>query len=553
MAALVVFLLTLFILFIALLVKLFLDTIDCYMVNPRRIRKIMAQQGVCGPKPAGVTGNMKEMCSLTSKSTAKDMDSIHHDIVGRLLPHYVTWSKSYGKRFIYWHGIEPRMCLTETELIKELMTKHHLVTGKSWLQQQGSKHFIGRGLLMANGQDWYHQRHIAAPAFMGDKLKVINNNNNMNSDMGFDFVFGVLIIFKMVGFSGIMEKQSYSGHMVECTKQMLKSLENAVESGKTEFEIGEYMARLTADIIAKTEFASSYEKGKQIFHLLTSLQHLCAEASRHLCFPGSRFLPTKYNRDIKSLKMEVDRLLLEIIQSRRDCVEIGRSSSYGNDLLGMLLNEMEKKRSDGFSINQQMVMDELKTFFFAGHETTSLLLTWTVMLLASNPTWQDKVRAEIKHVCNGGVPSVDQLPKLTLLNMVINESLRLYPPATVLPRMAFEDIKLGDLFIPKGISIWIPVLAIHHSEELWGKDANEFNPERFSRPYASSRHFMPFAAGPRNCIGQSFAIMEAKIILAMLISKFSFNISESYRHAPIVVMTIKPKYGVQVYLKPLDP
>ncbi|OMO80183.1 Cytochrome P450 [Corchorus capsularis] len=222
MAALVVFLLTLFFLFIALLVKLFLDTIDCYMVNPRRIRKIMAQQGVRGPKPAGVTGNMKEMCSLISKSTAKDMDSIHHDIVGRLLPHYVTWSKSYGKRFIYWHGIEPRMCLTETELIKELMTKHHLVTGKSWLQQQGSKHFIGRG------------------------------------------------------------------HMVECTKQMLKSLENAVESGKTEFEIGEYMARLTADIIAKTEFASSYEKGKQIFHLLTSLQHLCAEASRHLCFPGSR-------------------------------------------------------------------------------------------------------------------------------------------------------------------------------------------------------------------------------------------------------------------------
>ena len=139
------------------------------------------------------------------------------------------------------------------------------------------------------------------------------------------------------------------------------------------------------------------------------------------------------------------------------------------------------------------------------------------------------------------------------LNMVINESLRLYPPASVLPRMAFEDIELGDLHIPKGLSIWIPVLAIHHSEEIWGKDVNEFNPNRFaSKSFSPGRHFMPFAAGPRNCVGQSFALMEAKIILAMLISKFKFTISDSYRHAPIIVLTIKPKYGVQVCLKPLE-
>lgn len=80
-----------------------------------------------------------------------------------------------GKRFIYWNGSEPRMCLTETELIKELLSKYSTLSGKSWLQQQGSKHFIGKGLLMANGDDWYHQRHIVAPAFTGDKLKVIIN------------------------------------------------------------------------------------------------------------------------------------------------------------------------------------------------------------------------------------------------------------------------------------------------------------------------------------------------------------------------------------------
>ncbi|XP_065871653.1 cytokinin hydroxylase-like [Euphorbia lathyris] len=504
------------IILVSIFAKIAYDAISYYFLTPKRIMKIMEKQGVGGPKPRLFTGNILDVSSLLSVSTSKDMDKIDHDIVDRLLPHYVLWSKQFGKRFIYWSGIEPRMCLTETELIKELLTKYSSKTGKSWLQQQGSKHFTGRGLLMANGDNWYHQRRIVSPAFMGDKLK------------------------------------SFAGHMVECTKMMIESLEKAVESGQSEFEISEYMTHLTADIISRTEFDSSYEKGKKIFHLLTLLQSLAAQSTRHLCLPGSRFFPSKYNRKIKSVKKEVERLLMEIIESRKDCVKIDKSSSYGNDLLGMLLNEMQKNNQ---SLNLQLIMDECKTFFFAGHETTALLLTWTIMLLATNPTWQQKVRDELNQVCSGQTPSLDHLSKLTVLTMVINETLRLYPPATVLPRMAFEDIKLGDLLIPKGLSIWIPVIAIHHSEELWGKDVNEFNPDRFASKttFAQGRHFLPFAAGPRNCVGQSFAMMEAKIILAMLISKFSFNISDNYRHAPTLVLTIKPKYGVQVYLTPLNP
>lgn len=113
---------------------------------------------------------------------------------------------------------------------------------------------------------------------------------------------------------------------------------------------------------------------------------------------------------------------MEIIQSRKDCVEIGRSSSHGNDLLGMLLNEMQKqKKGKELSLNLQLIMDECKTFFFAGHETTALLLTWTVMLLASNPSWQEKVRAEIKQKCNGEVPSADHLHKLELVRRILFE------------------------------------------------------------------------------------------------------------------------------------
>ncbi|KAK7271787.1 hypothetical protein RJT34_27975 [Clitoria ternatea] len=512
--AVVILITTFLVILLTLLLKVAYDTISCYFLNPIRIRKIMEKQGVYGPKPRFLTGNIIDMASLVSSAVSQDMKSINHDIVARLLPHFVAWSNQYGKRFLYWNGIEPRLCLTDTGLIKEFLSKRSLISGKSWQQQQGSKHFIGRGLLMANGKDWHHQRHIVAPAFMGDKLK------------------------------------GYGGHMVECTKEMVESLENVVKCGVSEVEIGEYLTNLTADIISRTEFGTSYEKGKQIFHLLTQLQARCAQATRHFWFPGSRFFPNTYNREIKCMKMEVERLLMEIIQSRKDCVEMERSNSYGSDLLGILLDEIKK---EGGNLNLQLVMDECKTFFFAGHETTSLLLTWTVMLLASNPHWQDKVRAEVKEVFKGETPSVDQLSKLTLLNMVINESMRLYPPATVLPRMAFEDFELGNLYIPKGLSIWIPVLAIHHSEELWGNDANEFNPERFASKSFIPGRFIPFASGPRNCVGQSFAMMETKIILAILISKFSFTISENYRHAPVIVLTIKPKYGLQVCLKPLDP
>ncbi|GAB4832308.1 hypothetical protein Ancab_006319 [Ancistrocladus abbreviatus] len=502
------------------LLRVSCETISFYWLNPRRIKKFMEKQGVRGPNPRPLIGNLLDMASLVASSTSADMPFINHDLVPRLLPHFVIWSKQYGKRFIYWNGCEPRMCLTDTGMIKELLSKYSYLSGKSWLQQQGSKNFIGGGLLMANGDHWHRQRQLVAPAFTGDKIK------------------------------------SYAGHMVECTEKMLQSLQKDIASGKSEVEIGGVMAGLTADIISRMEFGSSYEKGKRIFQRLTDLQRLCAQASRHLCFPASRFFPSKYNKDIKALKIEVEGMLKEIIESRMATVEMGRSESYGNDLLGILLSEMMKNKSkkgsaDG-SLNMQLIMDECKTFFFAGNETTALLLTWTVMLLASNPFWQDKVREEVAQVCNGSTPSIDHLPKLSLLNMVINESLRLYPPATVLPRMAFEDIKLGNLLIPKGLSIWIPVLAIHHSEELWSKDANEFNPLRFASKSFIPGRFIPFGGGPRNCVGQTFAMIEAKIILAMLVSRFRFSLSSSYRHAPVIVLTIKPKYGVQVCLKPLN-
>ncbi|PAN35409.1 hypothetical protein PAHAL_6G206600 [Panicum hallii] len=502
-------------------------TVTCYYLTPMRIRRILAGQGVLGPPPRLLVGNLRDVSALVARATAGDMGSLSHDIVGRLLPHYVRWSKMYGRIFVYWYGSEPRVCVTDAGMVRELLSSRHAhVTGKSWLQRQGAKHFIGRGLIMANGATWWHQRHVVAPAFMADRLR------------------------------------GRVGHMVECARQTVRALREAVARGGNEVEVGAHMARLAGDIIARTEFDTSYDTGKRVFHLIEELQRLTARSSRYLWVPGSQYFPSKYRREIKRLNGELEQLLKESIQRSREIADEGRapSSACGMGLLGMLLAEMEKKktRSSGngeLGYDTQTIVDECKTFFFAGHETSALLLTWAIMLLATNPSWQDKARAEVASVCGDAPPTADHLPKLTVLQMVINETLRLYPPATLLPRMAFEDITLGggELRVPKGASVWIPVLAIHHDEAVWGADAHEFRPDRFApgRPRPWAGRFLPFASGPRNCVGQAYAMVEAKVVLAVLLASFRFGISDEYRHAPVTVLTLRPRHGVPVRLLPL--
>jgi cytokinin trans-hydroxylase len=470
-----------------------------------------------------MVGNLMTIANLREKEVANDMECLSHDIVDRLLPHYVKYSRIYGNQFVLWWGVEARLAVFQPELIKEILSsKHSYSYGKSHLQQKGNKDFIGKGLLMANGEAWAHQRRIVAPAFHTDKLK------------------------------------GHVKYMADCTAEMLDHFEQILRKcgESNEIEVSEHLSRLAADIIARTEFGSSYEKGQRIFEQLNSLQQLSSESSRYLWLPGSRFLPTRFNKEIKERKKQVESVLLEIIQARRDSVQVGRSVSYGNDLLGLMLAETERTiSSSSMKLTNQQLMDECKTFFFTGHETTALLMTWTMMLLASSPEWQHKARAEALEVCEGNTPSAADLPKLKTLGMILNESLRLNTPASMLPRQAFKNVKVGDMELPKGMSVWIPVLAIHHSKELWGEDANEFNPQRFAEGvHNACKHrmgFIPFSSGPRVCVGQSFAIMEAKVMLAMILSRFKFTLSPNYRHAPVCVLTLKPKHGVPIIFEHL--
>lgn len=190
------------------------------------------------------------------------------------------------------------------------------------------------------------------------------------------------------------------------------------------------------------------------------------------------------------------------------------------------------------------------TFFLAGHETTSQLLSWVMLMLCKHPEWADRVLEDILDHCPmPHDPTMDQLRAMKVVDQVIWETLRLFPPAPLLGRVCVRTHKLGDLVIEKGVQVVIPVATIHTDEEFWD-DPQEFRPERFANGVADAcRHrfaFLPFSSGVRNCIGQQFALLEAKAILTVLLRQFKFTLDPSYRHAPQLAITLQPQFDIPI-------
>nr|XP_051213261.1 cytochrome P450 CYP72A616-like [Lolium perenne] len=239
-----------------------------------------------------------------------------------------------------------------------------------------------------------------------------------------------------------------------------------------------------------------------------------------------------------------------------EAASVEKDGHSGNDLLGLML-QSNRASDSGQRMSTQDVIEELKLFYFAGMETTAALLTWTLVVLGMHPEWQDRAREEVLGVFGtDDTPSFDGLSRLKKVTMVLNEVLRLYPPAVTMNRKTSKETQIGGITYPADIVLEMPIILLHHSPDLWGDDVLEFKPERFAEGISKATKdgqpgFFPFGWGPRICIGQNFTLLEAKMALSMILQRFEWRLSPSYAHAPCTVLTLQPQHGAQIILKSL--
>uniref|UniRef100_A0A0D9WMT5 Cytochrome P450 n=1 Tax=Leersia perrieri TaxID=77586 RepID=A0A0D9WMT5_9ORYZ len=485
--------------------------------RPYAVAAAFRKQGITGPAYRLYVGSNGEANAMRAAGRGETLDARCHDIIPRVLPHHRAWMSRHGKVVVSWNGATPVLVVGDYAMAKQILADRTGTYGKI---DPGASilALFGKGLVFLDGDDWSRHRRVLHPAFAMDKLKTMTTT------------------------------------MAACARDVIRTWE-----ARAEIEVGHQFHELTADVISHTAFGSSYQQGKEVFVLQRELQAIAMATINSVRFPGSQFIPTKNNVRRWELEKKVRGTLMTMIRERQAAVA-KEGKGYGNDLLGLML-EANAAAGDGGGGARSMTIDEIidecKTFFFAGHDTTTQLLTWSIFLLGTNPQWQDHLRDEVLRECGGdSLPDADSLSKLKLMTMVIYETLRLYGPVSQLVTTVTADTELAGVRIPKGTMTMIPSAILHRDVEVWGEDAGEFNPLRFrdgvNKAAALAGALLAFSLGHRSCIGQDFAMLEVKATLAVILRRFAFEVSPEYVHAPVDYITLQPQCGLPVVLKLLD-
>ncbi|KAK9071516.1 hypothetical protein SSX86_010085 [Deinandra increscens subsp. villosa] len=494
--------------------------INIVWMRPKKLEKILKNQGFKGNKYRLLFGDMKELSMMFQRSKSQHCNIDNgEEVLSHVVPFPHHSLQKHGRSFITWLGWNPRVTIMDPELIKDILTK------LNDFQKPRGNPFVGliaTGLVTYEGDQWVKHRKLINPAFHVEKLK------------------NMVPAFRL-----------------SCSEMLGKWEKLVSANGSCELDVWPHLQALTSDVISRTAFGSSYEEGIRIFELIREQSGHAMEALRSLYIPGSRFLPTKRNRRMKAIDKAVNSLIGSIIDGRLKEMKAGEGNY--DDLLGIMLEsnikavEQHQNKTHGMTINE--VIEECKLFYFAGQETTSSLLVWTMVLLSRHQEWQSHAREEVLNVLGDKDIDLDGLNHLKVVNMIFYEVLRLYPPIVGIARMVDKDITLRGFSLPSGLQIGLPIMLIHYDEKLWGSDAKNFNPGRFSQGVSKATQnqavYFPFGLGPRICIGQNFALLEAKITLATILKKFSFEFSPTYVHAPSQILTLQPQYGAHLILHKL--
>lgn len=326
-------------------------------------------------------------------------------------------------------------------------------------------------------------------------------------------------------------------HMAESAQAMLRVWE--ARPGAT-LRIEKEMSRLTLRVVGQALFSEDLlGDASALGDAFDAGDHYVAYRMRNISPP--EWVPTRWNRIAKQARdVAVNKVDAMIAARKRD--------GHKDDLLSMLL---EARDDDGAPMSDIQVRREAQTMIAAGHETTATALTWTFYLLSQHPEIEHRLHAEIDAVLGGRPAGMDDMPQLTYTRQIIDEAIRLYPPVWATGRDAVDDDSIDGYPIKKGAGINIPIWSMHRSPRYWDEPL-AFKPERFAPENVASHYkgaYLPFGAGPRQCIGNLFALTEAVLILATVAQRFKLRLLPGHRVEPEPVLTLNAKFGMPMTLE----
>lgn len=398
----------------------------------------------------------------------------------------------------------PVYLLNHPEHVEYVLVKNN----RNFIKSRGERislGFLGNGLLTSEGSLWRRQRRLAQPAFHRERTS------------------------------------AYGEVMVECTGRMISGWRD----GETQ-EVHRDMMRLTLEIVARTLFGvplTSAEFEEVGDALTTIAQRFTGRGGVFFQLPEK--VPTPGNLRFRRAIRRLDALIYGIIHDRR------ASGGDAGDLLSMLLAVRDEETGEGMTDRQ--LRDEAMTVFLAGHETTANALSWTWHLLSRHPEVESRLQEELDEVLAGRPPTADDLPRLRYTDIVVKESMRLYPPAWAFGRETLADCEIGGYHVPSGTQLIMSQWVMHRDPRYY-EEPDKFRPERWgdgSTERLPKYAYFPFGGGPRLCIGQSFAKMEAVLLLATVAQQFRLRAAPGERIAPQPSITLRPRNGMRMVLEKL--
>jgi cytochrome P450 len=368
------------------------------------------------------------------------------------------------------------------------------------------KLFLGNGLLTSEGDFWLKQRRLAQPAFHRERL------------------------------------QKLSQEIINATEKFVEKLYNYAKTGE-EFNLSHHLNALALEIVSRALFTTDVANNMDSIRNAMDIANEFAIARVFELFSLPMWVPTKQNLDFKKAHSELDTIIRRIIESRR------KSNELHHDLLAMLMET--KDEETGEKMSDQQLRDEVITIFLAGHETTAVALSWFFNAMFTNREIEQKIRKEAQEVCQGNNLLVKDISNLKFTRMAIDESLRLFPPAWIIGRKNIEDDIIGGFHIPKNTNVIVLPFQIHRLKEFWD-NPEEFIPERFTPEKTKEMHkfaYFPFGGGPRQCIGNNFALMEMQVIVATILKNFTFERPSKEEPEMEQLVTLRMKNGLRVKVK----